>query len=336
VRSLTVISLCFLTALLAIGCGHEEASYKTKLNVKTGDAPELHFDRYEEVLFNIDTARFQETLLSIQQDYRPFLDGDLSDPDAISYLKDFAVDTFSNDLYQKVKKAYPDLNEVNKIVSSVYQHYNYYYPENALPHKIYTCVSGINPDIPPVMLVDDALILSLDWYLDHDTLYDQIGMPKYRSERTGKMNLAKDLGELLWTTYVADRHKQTTILDEMVYEGKKLFFVEALCPDLSDEVLLGYSKEQLQWALTNEGDLWADIVGNQRLYSSEYDMFRTFFADGPFTHEYSYEAPARLGEFLGLHIVRSYMNSHDVSLLELMHNQDLQGIFLDSGYKPKK
>jgi len=122
----------------------------------------------------------------------------------------------------------------------------------------------------------------------------------------------------------------------MIREGKKRFFVEAMCPSLPDQVLLGYSLEQLQWASANEGNLWADIVGNQRLYSSEYDMFRTFFADGPFTNEYSHEAPARLGEFLGLHIVRSYMNTHELSVPELMRLEDLQTLFQESGYKPRK
>lgn len=335
-RNITIGSFCLLMAVLIAGCGRDEANYKAKLNVQTNPGPALTFDRYEDVLFNIDTSRFQETLLSIQQDYLPFLEGDLTDVAAVDYLKDFALDTFSHTLYQKVKINYPDLVEVDELLSGVYQHFNYYYPEIQLPAKVYTCVSGINPDVPPVMLADNSLVLSLDWYLDHDTLYEQIGMPKYRAERTGKLNMAKDVSELLWASFLPDRHKQTTVLDEMVHEGKRLFFAEAMTPTLPDEVLLGYSKEQLQWAQDNEGNLWADIVGNQRLYSSEYDMFRTFFADGPFTHEYSYDAPARLGEFLGLHIVRSYMDTHDVTLQELMGNDDLQGIFLDSGYKPKK
>lgn len=326
--------LCF--SILLAGCTGEKENYKSRLFVKTNAAPELTFDRYEEVLFTIDTARFQETVQAIQQDYLPFLSGDLSDPNAILYLKSFAVDAFSINLYQEVKKAFPDLYEVQKQIGSVYQYFNYYYPEIPLPTKVFTCVSGINPDIPSVMLDDDALILSLDWYLDGNEVYDYIGMPKYRAERTGKNYIARDVAALLYESYLPDRHKQTTVLEEMIHEGKKRFFVEAMCPELPDRVLLGYSSEQLQWATANEGNLWADIVGNQRLYSSEYDMFRTFFADGSFTNEYSHEAPARLGEFLGLHIIRSYMNTHDLTLPELMLDEDLQGLFQDSGYKPRK
>ena len=331
-----LIRLLLALSVLLTGCSQGNENYKSKLFVKTNPAPELTIDRYEDVLFTIDTARFQETLLSIQQAYLPFLDGDLSDTAAVNYLKAFAVDTFSNVLYDKVKKAFPDLKKVQTQIGSVYQYFNYYYPDVQLPNKVFTCVSGLNPDIPPVMFVDESLVLSLDWYLDGDEVYGLLGMPNYRSERTSGSFLARDVAELLYDTYLPDRHKQTNILEEMIREGKKGFFVEAMCPALPDQVLLGSSPEQLQWATANEGNLWADIVSNQRLYASEYDLFRTFFADGPFTNEYSHEAPARLGEFLGLHIVRSYMNNHETALPQLMRDDDLQGIFQDSGYKPKK
>ena len=326
---------CLLLAMM-VGCKNDLKNYQSRLRVVTGPAPSLTFLRYEEVLFQLDTARFQEELLAIQPDYLPFLAGDLSDPDAVRYLKEFAIDTFSVQLYAKVKDVYPDLNEVQKQVSAVYRHFNYYYPEVELPRKIYTCVSGVNPEIPPVMLVDDAVVVSLDWYLDRDSIYDRMGMPKYRSERTTKNSLSKDFGAMLYADVLSCRHQQTNIVEEMVFQGRALFFIEALCPDIDDETLLGYSKEQLQWAESNEGNLWADIVGSQCLYSTEYDWFKTFFSDGPFTHEYSYDAPSRLGEFVGLHIIRSFFSSHDVSLQQLMESQDLQALFQESGYKPKK
>jgi hypothetical protein len=61
-----------------------------------------------------------------------------------------------------------------------------------------------------------------------------------------------------------------------------------------------------------------------------------FFGDGPFTQTYSNDAPSRLGEFYGLNIVRSYFSDHDISLQDLMEQSDLQGLFQESGYKPRK
>ena len=330
--------LLSLTCLLlsCLSCQHNELDYKKMLRVKTGPEPNLSFTRYEDVLFHLDTTQFQQELLAIQNDFLPFLEGDLSQPLAIQYLKDFATDPFALQLYQKVKQVYPKLDGVEKTVRSVYQHFLYYYPGTPLPNKVYTCVSGIQPENPAVMIKNNALVISLDWYLDKDEVYDQIGMPQYLSERTSPAHLAKDLGELLYTHFIPDGQKKANLLEEMVDAGRKNFFIEALCPDLPDQVLLGYSPQQLEWAESNEGNLWADMVGNQMLYSNGYELYRMFLADGPFTNEYSHDAPARLGEFLGLHIVRSYMSHQKVTLQELMEDCDLQSIFQNSRFKPKK
>ena len=332
-RSIAVLSLLLL---LFVRCNHSITNYQKKLEVTTSPSLDLVFDRYEEVLFHLDTANFQEALMAIQKDYMPFLGGDLSDPDAVRYLRDFATDPFSTMLYSKVKEYFPDLKVVSEMVSEIYSHFNYYYPEISVPRKIYTCVSGINPETPPVMITDYGVVISLDWYLDGDEVYETLGMPKYRADRTTTMCIANDLARQLYATYVETDIKQTDLLSEMVLSGKRALFVEALYPSISDEVLLGYTPQQVNWVKENEAALWADVVSKQLLYTSEFEVFRVFFSDGPFTNEYSHEAPARLGEFIGLQIVRSYFGSNEMGLRDLMDDMDVQGIFLDSGYKPKK
>lgn len=334
-NSILFLLICLVYSLS--GCGHKECEYKRHLDVKVGQAPQLVFHRYEDVLFNLDTANFQQELMRIQQDYKPFLGGDLTNPAAVKYLKDFATDSYCISMYGKVKKAFPNNKEIEEMVSEVYQHFNYYYPDIQLPTTIFTCVSGISLDNGSVIVSDDYVVLSLDWFLDHDEVYEQIGMPVYMQHRTVKQYLARELGLQLYLRYVYQWRKQTNLLDEMVNAGKIAYFVEAMCPSISEETLLGYSPEQMQWANENEGNIWADLVGNQRLYETGLEMYRTFLSDGPFTQEYSNEAPARLGEFIGLHIVRSYISANeDVTLQNMMRNNDLQGIFQKSNYKPKK
>lgn len=329
--------LLLLVIAVFPGCSPQTPAYKKQLDAAVGVAPELTFHRYEEVLFHLDTTRFQEELMEVQEQFLPFLGGDLSDPLAVKYVRDFAVDTFSIALFNKVEQMYPDMVEINDAVSSVYHHFNYYYPKIELPDQVYTCVSGIDPAIPPIICLDQALIISLDWYLEGDDVYERIGMPEYRARRVAKAGLVKDLAQQIYLDYVQKPLKRNNLLEEMVEAGRMYFFMEALCPSLADEVLLGYSSSQLQWAEDFEGDLWADMVGNQCLFVSDLEVYRTFLADGPFTNEYSHDAPARLGEFIGLHIVRSYVESHpDYSLRGLMEERDLQALFQESRYKPKK
>jgi hypothetical protein len=179
-------------------------------------------------------------------------------------------------------------------------------------------------------------VISLDWYLNGDEVYDQIGMPKYIQVRTGIATLAKDVAEQLYTNYLYEWRKQGQVVDEMVFCGRRDFFVEALCPTLPDSILLGYSQEQWKWVTENEGQVWADVVGSRRLYDAGLDNYMMFFGDGPFTQAYSYEAPSRLGEFFGLNIIRSYFSNNEILLQDLMQRKDFQNIFQDSRYKPKK
>ena len=331
-RILSFLALCLVLA----SCQPKEPDYKQKLYVKTEPHP-LRFERYEDVLFNLDTANFQNELMAIQDHYRVFLGGDLTNPDAVKYLKDFAIDPYCINMYHKVKAAFPDLKVVQPIVEDVFAHFHYYYPDINLPTEVFTCITGISADIPPVQVIDDKLVISLDWYLDGDEIYDQIGMPRYMSQRTNVATLAKDVANRLYMYYLYEWRKQGQVVGEMVFYGRLNFFIEAMCPDIEDNVLLGYSEDQWRWAMENEGQLWADIVGSKRLYDASLDTYMMFFGDGPFTQVYGNESPSRLGEFFGLNIIRSYVANHeDFNLQQFMQRKDLQNIFQDSGYKPKK
>lgn len=331
VKTLTL--LCLFLTLAA--CQEQEPAYKAKLNVKP-EAYDLEFDRYEEVLFNLDTAVFQQELKRVQDRYKVFIGGDLNNTQAVQYLKDFATDPFSITLYNKVMTAFPDLKEVEPMVEDVMAHFHYYYPDIQLPQKAFTCVTGVRPDEPPVQIIADNLVISLDWYLNCDEVYDQIGMPRYMSMRTHKATLAKDVANCLYMYYLYEQRKQGQMISEMVFYGRRDFFVEAMCPTMPDSVVLGYSSKQWQWAVENEGAVWADIVGSRRLYDASLDAQMMFFGDGPFTQAYSNDAPSRLGEFFGLNIVRSFFSNNETALQDMVRRKDLMEIFQNSGYKPKK
>ena len=197
-------------------------------------------------------------------------------------------------------------------------------------------MTGVTADVPAVQIFDDVMVVSLDWYLDDEEVYDRIGMPKYIALRRNLSTLAKDVAKELYMNYVYQWRKQGLVVDEMVYNGEVDFFIEAMCPMLPDSVLLGYSSKQWRWAVENEGAVWADIVGSRRLYDSSLDSYMMLFGDGPFTQAYSNDAPSRLGEFFGLNIIRAYASNNDFDLPRLLQRTDLQGVFQESGYKPKK
>nr|NQU94238.1 gliding motility lipoprotein GldB [Bacteroidota bacterium] len=73
------------------------------------------------------------------------------------------------------------------------------------------------------------------------------------------------------------------------------------------------------------------------LYASDSETIRKLFTDGPFTHSFSSESPARIGEWIGWQIIRAYMNNNpDVTLNAMFEEVDAQKILEESGYRPKR
>lgn len=327
----------FIIALALLSC-EKTLPHKDKLQVRYEnlEPKEVEIKSYNKALFSIDTAHFAEGLKSIQNDYHIFLGGNLDNAEAVAYIKAFATDTFCVRLNKMAEEKFSDDKTLTKEIQSVYQRLHYYYPNINIP-ETYFYISGIDYQIPSVIIQPDGVMISLDYYLgNEDKIYDYIGMPRFRSVRCQPSYISRDLAQAFYDNYFARRNNSKDILSEMINAGKQLYFIEAMNPALPDSVLLGYSSKQTQWIEDFEADVWATIVGNNMLYSNDMELFRNFFGDGPFTQAFSNEAPARLGEFIGLQIIHSYMTHNDVSLQQLMENNDIQQIFQESQYKPRR
>jgi CheY-like chemotaxis protein len=119
-----------------------------------------------------------------------------------------------------------------------------------------------------------------------------------------------------------------------VYEYDTIL-LDLMLPETPDTVKIGYTQKQLAWCRDNEKNIWAFLIDNELLYASGAETMRKFFTDGPFTHEFSRQAPARIGEWTGWQIVRSYMlKNPTVTPAQLFADDDAQSILIKSGYRP--
>lgn len=322
--------------LLFVSCSNS-TGYKKRLDVYCYDREpqELVIRQYDKALFEIDTMNFAEGVSGLHDDFPELIPARLNE-EQINYLKLFVTDTFCLRINDLVRQTFPDVTKIESDVKSVYQHLNYYYPDiPILP--TYTYISGIDENSGPIMVTPDYVMISLDYYLSNKNLiYDYVGMPRFMSLRCRPENIVRDLAQELYFKYLRRNIITRDVLSEMIERGKMYYFIEALMPSAPDSLLLGYSASQMKWAENNEGHVWASVVGNKMLYDNDLEVKRMLFNEGPFTAAYSTDAPARLGDFLGLHIVRSFMSSNDVSLTNLLNISDEQEIFQMSQYKPSK
>ncbi len=305
-----------------------------KADVSEIKVKEVKVHRYDLDLFKVKVDHLQQGLEALRPGYRFFLDTDLNNPEKLAEMTEYLKNPRNLSFHQAVAIKYPELDNMERELTSAFRHFLYFYPRMKIP-QVYAYISGGDYDFP-VQFADSVLLIGLDNYLGSDFKpYFSDGLPAYRVSRMNAENILPDcMTVLLNATYPAQL-PGNNMLEQMIEAGKRLYFIEAMIPQTEERLIAGYTKAQYDWIAKHESDVWAAIIENRLLYATDGKVIRSFMADGPFTAEFSKEAPARLGVWLGWQIVRKYMvNQPHVSLQELMTEKEAQKILGLSGYKP--
>lgn len=328
----------FFLLLCVVALTACERSYKKHLlfSTKGLEPAKVEVNDYGHALFQLDTLQFKSELSKIQNDFIHFLDADLNDSSQLMKLYNFVTDPWLINLYHQSRDVFPTYVSLEKELTSGFRRLHHYYPNIQIP-QIYSYVSGVQYETP-VMTDGHALVIGIDCYLGSDAMpYQQLGIPRYLSERMRPEHIGRDVFASIYDYYFTDETASQTILEEMIRAGKKLFFLEAMQPNLADQYVIGYTNSQLDWVLAHESEIWKSFVGEQLLYSSDQLIFRKLFGDGPSSQEFSADAPPRLGEWVGWQIVRHFMDQHpDICIVKLHGINDAQDILTRSRYRPKK
>ncbi|MCP4550900.1 MAG: hypothetical protein GY834_02420 [Bacteroidetes bacterium] len=309
---------------------------KLNIDVSSIDIGDFDIIRYEQDLFAISPDNIEAGLKSIQSKYWFFLGNDLDNIENLNQLKDYISDPNLINLFRATEAAYPNLNDIKLELKQAFQYFRYYFPNKNTPN-VYTYISGLQYEYP-VQLVEHTMIIGLDLYLG--SLFDdyrKIGIPEYKIAKMTQSNLTIDCMTELAYSVRKEPLKNRTFLDEIIQLGKIQYFLDATLPEKTEYLRIGYTEKQLMWCEKNEGNIWAFIIDNQILYTADYQITRKFITDGPFTLDFSKNSPARIGQWIGWQIVRSYMNTNkDISLAELFDITDSQEILSKSKYKPTR
>jgi hypothetical protein len=317
---------------MACNCGNK--SWQKK-DVSGINISEVSIKRYEKALFTIDKRNIKKGLLQIAGDYQIFLKGDLNDTLNLIQLSGYINDPLLTGIYNETQKKYPDLKDTEGQMTLAFKYYSFYFPGNPLPH-VYTFISGLDYQIP-VIFVDTALLIAIDMYMGPEyEPYKELGLPSYMTARFDKKYLVRDCMDEMITAMMQNTSSGNSMLDRMIYEGKHMVMLDALLPEVPEEIKIKYSPEQVEWCKKNEANLWKFLIENQLLYSIDIGVINKFFLDGPFTHGFE-GSPSRLGTWLGWQIVTAYMKrQNDVNFTKLIEETDSQKILTQSKYKPKR
>lgn len=333
--------ITFIICLLFTSCSHDKKVDVSHIpiNVKIE-----RFDRdFNEMLKKPAPARvtgLQNKYGAFYQDYieRILRAGSIADTAYFSTLRQIFANKAYHDLQHDVDSVYPDLHKQDAALTDAFRRIKYYFPKKQLP-KVYAYFSGFQAQ---TSIGDGYFGIGLDLFLGRDSrFYPALveSFPRYISRRFTPDNIAPRVAEgIIREDMFPEKDKDKTLLDKMIYNGKIMYMMDLVLPDVPDTTKIGYTTAQMKWCQDFKPQIWGYFMEENLLYESDDQKIQKYLGEAPFTPglgERNESAP-KLGVWTGWQIVRQYMDKHpDVTLPQLMANDDAQKILSDSRYRPK-
>jgi gliding motility-associated lipoprotein GldB len=339
-RSL-LIYLFFLISLSITSCSDNNRVDVSQIEL------EVRVERFDQSLSSLTSNNLAAQAPALKQQYGIFYEdfiekmlGVGSTRDS-SYYKNFRTvltDPGYLALKAEVATVYPDLQKTDDELTEAFKHVRYYYPKQEIPRLI-SFFSGFAYQI---IIGDNYIGIGLDMFLGANSqFYPALRetIPAYLSRRYTPENITPRVIEAFEREELfPERDEDRSLLAKMVYNGKILYCMNAIMPDASDSLIIGYTAKQLDWCKDNEANIWAYFLQENLLYESDYMKIQKYLTEAPFTPgigEQNDSAP-KLGIWTGWQIVKKYMERNpEVTLQQLMKNTNFQDILNKSKYKPK-
>lgn len=311
-----------MVLILFFSCSNKNESQIDVSNIKVD---------YTTKRFDVDFySANEETLIDVKEEYPYLFPVTLSDSLSLSKINDEQ----ERELFSESQLFYKNLDKLEKDLTSLFKHVKYYYPTFKSP-KVITMLSNIDYD-NRVIYADSLLLISLDTYLGKNHRFYN-DFPDYIKETNTEKHISVDVANALIDAQMPSTI-QRRFVDKIINKGKKAYLLDKYLPNVSDAIKMGYTPEKLNWAKTNEEQVWMYFIEKNLLFNTNAKLNQRFIENAPFSKFYTAEdksTPGRIGVWLGWQIVASYMQHNDVSLQELL-KKDPDEIFNKSKYKPKK
>ncbi|MEE4198760.1 MAG: hypothetical protein V2I54_14065 [Bacteroidales bacterium] len=330
------LALSFLLLIIS-GC-----SQKNKFDVELEDIEvAIEVKRLDKELFELDPGTIEQQVPDLIQKYGEFLE--LYSHNVISigspyskaypdYLAGFITDYTMYQVHEKVMEKFPDVEFMEEELTRAFKYYQYYFPERLVP-AVYTFQGGFNQSI---VVADSILAIGTDKYLGPEVdFYDRLGISRYLQRNMIPEKIPSDALRAWAMTEFVYNDSIDNLVNNMIYQGKLQYFLDAMFPFTEDSLKFGFTSSQLEWCQKNEKPMWDNLVEQKLLFSTDYMTITNYIKPAPFTTGFPRQSPGRAVVWLGWKIVHRYMERHpEVTLKELMLNDHYQEILTGSRYEP--
>lgn len=335
--------LTFMLLLLVVTTA--TSCKKNHYNVNTSSIKvNIEIKRLEKDLFTLNPNEVIQMVPSLKKKYHGFLrlfslvinTGDINETSFGDFLLRFCSDKQNNEVFGLTMKQFPDIGSIDEGLTDAFRHYLYYFPGKGVP-AVFTCITGFNNSI---ITGDSVLGIGLDRYLGAGCeYYPRLNIYKYITARMTPENIVPDCmygwGASEWD-FSTLKYPADNVLSRIIHDGKLKYFEKCMLPETSDEIIFGFTPEQMKFCRNNENQIWEYLVENNLLFSSDQFIIRKLIGEAPFTGYFTKDSPGRAAVWLGFRIVESYMMKNSgVKIEEMINNTDVQNILERAKYNPQ-
>ena len=351
-KDLSILRYTLILGLALSLSGCSDTDQWKKVDVSAISAP-IATSRFEQDFYAMDTTDLMASEARIRAKYGPFYDDylsgimnfgrsdsrlDTTGHDAHIDIMNFLRSPSDRSLYDTVEKQYKDVTDIEKGISGAVKHFKYYFPHLPPVTHLYTFISEFGNGA--ITYGDSAIGVGLDMYLGENYIYyESVSFPQFMKRKLKKEYIVPNAVEVLYNLHFDKTayNAQLPLIEAIINEGKKYYFMECMLPDAPDSLLIGYTSAQSEWCRRSEASIWKYFNEQDLLYKVNYLEQKRYTSDGPTTSGMPPESPGRVGSWVGWQIVRKFMknNRGKVSLDELMNKYTAKQILSQANYKPK-
>ncbi|TAH26041.1 MAG: gliding motility lipoprotein GldB [Cytophagales bacterium] len=322
--------LCLFLLLFTLSC-KSECDYLSEELLSSN----LDVVRLENKIFDIKNEQDMEAFLASHQKFTvgylglrhredlPIVSGELLRLYQNSALVDFNKDT---------QKQFGDLSQFKVDLAKFFAYVKYHYPKFYIP-EVNTVVTGFHFE-KDLFVSDSLVVISLDYFLGSKAKYRppyfQYFLERYQSEYIVPM-----IALAVSARYNEIDSKDETMLSNMIFYGKSMYFAKKMLPCIADSLITMYTAEQMKDVNAHAKTIWAHFIDKKLIFETNRHLIDKYVGESPKVSEIGEKCPGRIGRWLGWEIVKKYMEANpSLKLQELMAEKDAQKIFSVSKYKP--
>lgn len=338
-----LIYLSFCTSLLFTACTHD----KKKIDVSDIEV-DVKIERFDQDFDGMRTKPMAQQSIYLQKKYGAFYNdfiervlraGSTADTAYFKTLREVFAGKAYTDLKHDVDAVYKNTDKQDAELTDAFRRIKYYFPQKRLP-KVYAYLSGFQAQ---TSIGDGYFAIGLDMFLGADSrFYPALieSFPMYISHRFTPENIAPRVVEgIVREEMFPDDDQEKSLLSKMIYNGKIMYMMDQVLPDVADSTKIGYTDKQIKWCEDYKANIWQFFLEENLLYETDFQKIQRYLNEAPFTPGLGQdnESAPKLAIWTGWQIVEQYMDKHpEVTLPQLMADKDEQKILNEAKYRPKE